>query len=124
MARFGKVVVMRNNMSKEQHRAFMQAMADRLPEVVAEIDTHVAAIVRIVESYDPLSLLSRGYFVSVLPHMMPDEEGEKKEAVVGQRMVDFVQSVIAAVPLKMMPAPPVTEEAWGRTNPRHPAGTG
>ena len=71
MARFGKVVVMRNNMSKEQHRAFMQTVAKHLPGVVAEIDAHVAAIVRIVESCDPLSLLSRGYFVSVLPFMMP-----------------------------------------------------
>ncbi len=113
MARFGKIVMMRNNMSKEQHQQFLKLMANELPKVVAEIDAHVAAIVHIVENYDPLSILSRGYMVSILPHMLPADEGESKESERGQRMVDYVQSVIAAVPLKVLPTPPVTEEAWG-----------
>jgi hypothetical protein len=118
MARFGKVVVMRNNMSKEQHQQLMKAMADRLPAIVAEIDAHVAAIVRLVESHDPLSLLQRGYWVSVLPHILPAGEGEKKETVVGQRMIDYVQSMVAAVLPKVVPAPEVTEAAWGELS-RH-----
>lgn len=110
MARFGKHVVMRNNMTPEQHQTFMKYLASQLPEVTKQIDGHVAAIVRIVENHDPLSLLHHGYWMSILPHMQASDEPEKKSDVLGQRMVDYVQSVIAAVPVKSPPAPEVRQE--------------
>lgn len=113
IARFGKHVVMRNNMTPEQHQELMRAMAARLPEVIAEIDGHVATIAEIVASYETISILQRGYWVSIFPHMLPSEETKTHEQVIGQRMVDYVQSVIAAVPPKAKPAPPITEESWG-----------
>jgi len=112
IARWGKHVIMRNNMTPEQHRKYMQCLAGQLPEVTKEIDGHVTAIVRIVGNYDPLSLLHRGYWMSILPHIQATDEPEKKSDVLGQRMVDYIQSVIAAVPVKTSPAPEVTDEAW------------
>jgi hypothetical protein len=112
MARFGKQVVYRNNMNADQHQAFMRHIAGELPAVIRKIDGHVAAIVGIVESHDPLSMLQRGFWMSIGPHLMPSDEPEDPSAVVGQRMVDYIQSVIAAVSTKPTPAPPISEEAW------------
>lgn len=112
LARFGKVVMMRNNMTPEQHQAWLKAIADRLPEVIATIDTHIAAIVKIVTSHNPLSLLQRGYWESIMPHILDDGKGETKESVVGQRMVDYIQSVIAAAPPGPGADMEVPDELW------------
>jgi hypothetical protein len=111
MARFGKHVLMRNNMTPEQHARFMKHCADRLPEVTGEIDGHVSAISEIVASYDPLTILQRGYMVSVFPFIVPSAEREG-DSDTGQRLVDYVQSMIAAVLPKTSDAPPITEAAW------------
>ncbi len=111
-ARFGKQVVYRNNMNAREHQVFMRHLAGELPAVIRKVDAHVAAIVGIVESHDPLSILQRGFWMSIWPHIMPSDQPEEPSGVVGQRMVDYVQSVIAAVPPKITPAPLISEEAW------------
>lgn len=114
MARFGRLVVVRNNMTPEQHRLYLEANAKRLPEVIATIDTHVAAIVRVATGHDPLSLLQRGYWEQITPMLLRDRyQREKPEEVIAQRMVDYVQGIIAAAPAPSGPLPPVTDEAWG-----------
>lgn len=113
-ARFGKVVVMRNNMTTEQHRNFLHYLAGRLPEVIAEIDAHVAAIVKIVREIHPLTLLHRAYWEQVGPMILNDgERTETKESVLAQRMVDYVQSMIAAVPPAPLQQAEVSDAAWG-----------
>jgi hypothetical protein len=103
-ARFGKFMVMQNTMTAEQHQIYLRLLAERLPEVVAEIDAHVAAIIRVVQEHHPLALLQRAYWEQVGPMILNDDErSETKESVVAQRMVDYVQSVIAAVPPKKEP---------------------
>lgn len=96
MARFGKHVVMRNNMTSEQHARFMKHCAARLPEVTAEIDGHVSAIAEIVGSYDPLTILQRGYMVCVFPFIVPSAERDG-ETGTGQRLLDYVQSIFIEV---------------------------
>lgn len=113
MARMGKFVVMRNNMTKEQHEAYLKFHAERLPIVIAEIDAHVRGIVAVVEKFHPLTILQRGYWEEVGPLLMrEDHEPETKESVIAQRMVDYVQSVIAAVPPISGERPPITDEGW------------
>jgi hypothetical protein len=112
MARFGKHVVIRNNMTPEQHEQFMKHCADRLPAVTAEIDEHVSAIAEIVASYDPLTILQHSYMVCVFPFIVPSTERDG-ESETGQRLVDYVQSMIAAVPPKTPDAPAISEESWG-----------
>lgn len=103
-ARFGKFVVMQNTMTADQHQIYLRLLAERLPEVIAEIDAHVAAIIRVVQEHHPLALLHRAYWEQVGPMILNDgERSETKESVVAQRMVDYVQSVIAAVPPKKEP---------------------
>ena len=109
MARFGKHVVMRNNMTPEQHERFMKHCADRLPEVTAEIDGHVSALAGILASYDPLPILQHFYMVCVFPFIVPSAERDG-ESGTGQRLLDYVQSMIAAVPPKIRDAPPISEK--------------
>ena len=114
MARLGTQVVTRNNMTKEQHDQFMRLQAARLPEVIAEINAHVEAIARVVQRYDPLSLLQRGYWEEFAPRMLRDPgESETVDSSRGQRLVDYVQSMIAAVPASGVEKPSVDEEGWG-----------
>ncbi len=103
---------MRNNMTSEQHAQFMKNCAARLPDVTAEIDGHVSAIAEIVASYDPLTILQHGYMVCIFPFIVPSAERDG-ESGTGQRLLDYVQSMIAAVPPKTPDTPPISEEAWG-----------
>lgn len=113
VARFGTSVVMRKDMTEQQHEEFQKRLAAKFPNIVAEIDTHVARIIAIVEQFSPLSLMARGYMGNFLQFIRPPEEGEEQSDPSALRMVDYIQSVIAAVPPKAPELPPITEEAWG-----------
>ena len=113
IARFGKVVLMRNSMNQEQHKAYLKALAGRLPQVKAEIDAEVTAIIRIVENYSPLPLLQRGYWVNATPYLLRDDkDGDNSNFAGALRMIDYVQSVIAAVKPPTSARPDVDDAAW------------
>jgi hypothetical protein len=112
-ARFGKFVVLQNNMTEEQHRVYLRLLAERLPTVTAEIDDHVSAVVRVVQQHHPLALLHRAYWEQIGPVFL-NEGGRKEtwESLVAQRMVDYVQSVIAAAPPKIEQQAELSDIAW------------
>lgn len=114
MARMGEHVVMRNNMSKEQHERYMRFHAARLPSVISEINAHVEAIIKVVRRYHPLSLLVRGYQEEFGTRLLRTPgEAETSESSSGQRLVDYVQSMIAAVVPDPGEKPGVDDEGWG-----------
>ena len=107
-------MVMCNNMTKEQHDQYMRFHAARLPQVIAEINAHVDAITQVIKRYDPLSLMHRGYGEEFTPRLLRTPgDPETSESSSGQRLVDYVQSMIAAVAPDGGERPAVDNKGWG-----------
>jgi len=112
-ARFGKVVVSRNRATAEQFKAVQANMAGELPRIIAEIDSLVATIAKQVASLPPERLLQRAWweFAASVIDLGGQPAGEFEDPVV-LRMIDYVQSVIAAVPPAPSSSEDVTDQAW------------
>lgn len=113
MMRFGKMNVLQNRMSKDQHAGSMERLASRHPEVCDEIDEAVRRIAATVARFSPLPLLHRAYW-----EYLPSAMGICSEIEVGREglekrfIVEYLQSVICAVsPLAAQDEQP-TEDEW------------
>lgn len=99
MAQFGNTVVMRNNMSEEEHERLMIKLASDFPNTYRKIDELVNSIRSLVIKCDPLQLLVQGYYGMLFS--MLDKSSEFQfdfNDTVAVRMVDYVQSVIVSTP--------------------------
>lgn len=61
IARFGKLVKMRNDMSATDHARMMVRAATHLPQVTADIDAAVQRLVQLVTETEPLGLMHASY---------------------------------------------------------------
>lgn len=113
LARFGKFVLLRNNMSDEQFEQMRDAQAERFPKVCREIDEKVSNIADIVRRLPPDELLKRAYWEMAAHHMNIDSEIKiDQEAAISLRMVDYTQSIIASVKPAEQIQETVAEEDW------------
>lgn len=113
IARVGKTVVFRNNMSQEQADSLQAKLAERFPEVVREIDNIISQIIRRVSSLPPGELLKRGYWEMAYHHA--DISGEidvGHEGMVSLRMVDYLQGIIASVQPANTGQGEIADEDW------------
>ncbi|MGG1481071.1 SEC-C metal-binding domain-containing protein [Bacillus smithii] len=97
IARFGKEVVLRNNMTEEDYQDYISSLAKEYPEIKSKIDNLVHEIRDLVVSYHPLELLHYSYgnmFMSMLGKASEFQYGF--EEMVAVRMIDYVQSVIVS----------------------------
>lgn len=97
IARFGKEVVMKNNMTEEDHQNYINNLAKEYPEIKSKIDQLVLEIRDLVANCDPLKLLKQSYgnmFMSMLGTTSEFQYGF--EEIVAVRMIDYVQSVIVS----------------------------
>lgn len=100
VARFGKVVSLRNNMSKEEHEQFIDVLAKEYDNVVKDVDNIVLEIQTLVSKCNPLKLLQycyNNFFASLLG--ITSEVQLSQEAVYSGRELEYVQSVIASTPI-------------------------
>lgn len=111
-ARYGKLTVMSSNVSAEQFEAAHAAMAERLPQVEAELDALVQSIVARIASLPPEKLLHRGWWELATAFSGMRADMSDQERSLAHRMVDYVQSLIAATPRAAEQAVDVTEEDW------------
>lgn len=112
MARFGKTMVMRSRGTPAQHQAAQARMAEMLPEVMAEIDALAAAIADRISRLPADRLLHRGWWeFAALAIMQGSRSVEEAGAL---RMIDYVQSVIAAVPPSTEQAVDLSDEEWAQ----------
>jgi hypothetical protein len=113
VARFGKTVVVENTMSSDEHSALRKKMAAEYDSVVAQIDSMVADIRGLVAKYNPLSILRRSTWASAsaLIPRESDEDPELDEHTC-RRMIDYIQSVIAATPASGPVLPDIDDGSW------------
>ena len=114
LARFGRTTYARNLMTPEEFREHLEHLARQVPNVAAEIDARVTRIAEIVRSTQPDELLLRAWWMFAVQHLTVKAESEiGADHVLAMRMIDYVQSVIAAVdpaPEQTKPADDVWEE--------------
>lgn len=93
------VVVLQNNRTAEQHAEMQRELRERYPTVVAEIDRVVHEIAELVSQLPSLALLQRAWWATAQRRMVAVTESEvTMQDGHDQRMIDYVQSVIASVP--------------------------
>ena len=115
MASFGKSIVFEANWQEEEFDEYQKHLVKKYPKVVEEIDVLVSEIRDLIKVLPPEQLLLRAWWerTSVCMNIETDEEIGAEE-IISLRMVDYVQSVIAAV----QPAETqrerssVTDEEW------------
>lgn len=104
LARFGKVVTMRNNMSAEEHAEFMKLLVEHSEPIEKSINVLVNEIRELVTKCDPLKLLQYGYFrfVSSLIGIESEAQLDSKSVYIG-RELEYIQSVIASMYYRYVP---------------------
>lgn len=99
IARSGKNVIMKNNMSPSQHSEFVASHAGRFSLLKREIDTLVLDVRKKVMQCDPIELLSfssSSWMLNMLGKSSEIEYSFKDIAI--QRMTEYIQSIIVSSP--------------------------
>ena len=113
MARFGKFVVWRNNMSEEQFDVMQGKLVEHFPEVCHEIDNKISRIVDMVKTLPSDELLKRAYWEVAARNLNVESEIDiDHDGAVSLRMLDYIQSIIVSVQPAEAIQDDVTEEQW------------
>ena len=114
VARFGKHVAFEVNWQEKEFDEFQKHLIEDYPKVVEEIDTLVSEIKDIIKVLPPEKLLQRAWWEKMMVLIRTDTEDEiGEEDPFASHMIDYVQSVIAAVPPAKNLRDDVTDEEWG-----------
>ena len=103
-------MIMRSRMTPADHRAMQARMAEMLPDVVADIDAIVQQIVAEVSNLPADRLLHRAYWEFAALAITKGPAAVEEAGAL--RMIDYVQSIVAATPLVVEHKPDVSEEDW------------
>ena len=113
MARFGKSVIYKPNWPEGKFDKFQKRLLEDYPKVIGGINMLVTEIADLVKILPPEKLLQRAWWEMAMAHIKIEAEveiGEKEGTSL--RMIDYVQSVIAAVPPAKNQRDEVTNEEW------------
>ena len=113
MGRFGKDLILQTNWEEEEFDKFQKHLIENYPKVVRDIDALVSEIKDLIKVLPPEKLLNRAFQEMVEAHKDIESESEiGEEEAISLRMIDYVQSVIAAVPPAKAQRDDVTDEEW------------
>ena len=110
VARFGKLTVSRSRLNPKQFEEMKAKMATMLPSVIAEIDALVSSITHRVSCLPADRLLHRAWWEFAA--MSLTQSGNDAVQSRALRMIDFTQSIVAAVAPTLPQAKDVNEEEW------------
>ncbi len=97
-ARYGKFVIQRSNMTKDQFELMQEKLVERFPEVCREIDAKVSRVASLVKVLNPSELLKRAYWEFFMQNFNKKSEFDlDAESTISLRMLDYLQSIIASV---------------------------
>ena len=112
-SRFGRKIVFQTNWQERHIEDFQKDLVERYPEIVHEIDALVLEVADLIAKLPPEQLLQRAWFEMAALHIKLESEFEAgDEEFLSMRMIDYVQSVIAAVPPAHNQHQEVTEKEW------------
>lgn len=112
-ARFGRITMGRNRMNTAQHAEMMRRAAENYPTVVADIQALVDRIVDRVAGLPPDLLLHQSWMKFAMAQIMGGEDADAgRNDGIDLRMIDYVQSVIAAAAPRLPYANEVSEEEF------------
>jgi hypothetical protein len=113
VARYGKNIVWNSNWPKGQHENILQNCAQRYPTVVKEIDELVDNIVTAVQVLPPEQLLQCAWtkMLNSCLHIEVETDVGMEEAH-AMRMIEYVQSIIAASTPNLKQQDEVSEKDW------------
>lgn len=116
-ARFDKLLVSRNNMTKEEHSEFIKEMAERYPLVCNEINAIISNVTAKIQKMDPKKVLHRAYWEMAANHMgmMTESEVGHDEAL-SMRMLDYCHAIIASTPKAQFEEGEIDDNDWADLN--------
>ena len=113
VARFGNIISSQAQWPEGAFDEWQRQLVERHPQIVSEINRLVEEIAADVSQLPALPLLLRARMLLVKRHAIPKTEAEIDSGdVLALRMVDYIQSVIAAVPPSDRQRKEVTDEDW------------
>lgn len=99
MARFGNLTVGQSNWKPDEFKEYHKRLAEAYPKIVSEIDALIIEATVLISITEPLSLLHRAWWERAAAYLEINSEVEvDAQHTHKQRMVDYVQSLIAATP--------------------------
>jgi SEC-C motif len=113
VARFGKNILWRSDWPEGAFASTQEKLAESYPDTVHRIDSLISEIASRVSSLPPDKILHRAWWEMAHRHIKVESESEiSSEDAVLIRMIDYVQSVIAAVPRAQNQRQELPEEEW------------
>ena len=111
--RFGEHIGFRLNEDTNEFQARLEHMAAGFPEVVVEINSRVSRIASLIARHHPEQLLLRAWWEHFHASVIHDERdrGDDAKAATG-RLVEYLQSVIAAVKPAVPYCDELTDKEW------------
>ena len=113
VSRFGLNTVLQSNWQENDFEKFQENLVELYPKIILEIDNLVLEVADLIAELPPEELLHRAWTEMATRHMKLKAEVEVgTDELLSMRMLDYVQSVIAAVPPSHNQRQEVTEEEW------------
>ncbi|CAJ0734844.1 hypothetical protein R16034_00021 [Ralstonia edaphis] len=113
LSRFGNKVLFTSHRSESAHAALMDKLATKYPLLVEEIDQLVNRITSAVSVLPPSQLMQRAWWAFfMISRDVTVEADVGQEQAIALRMIDYVQSVIAATPRGMPEKTDLSEQDW------------
>jgi hypothetical protein len=115
MMRFGRHTLSQVNWPPAEFDKLQARLVASHDEVVREIDKDIDEAVSLVTSLNPLAVLHRAWWERSAAHMQLESEVDVgTEQAHASRMLDYVQSLIAAAPTVETAPQDLTDEIWGK----------
>lgn len=106
LARFGKLVTLKNNMTLEQHTQYMDLLASQYEETKNNINTKILKILDLISTCEPLGLLNFSVstsFLSMVNQLSECEYTSEQNYTI--RALEYIQSILVSTENYYKPMP-------------------
>lgn len=113
IARYGPNIIWQADWKDYDFQKNQNRLAELHPQIVRDIDALVSDIAILIASLSPRALLHRAWGEMAIQHLNMETESDVDDnAAVAMRMLDYVQSVISAVPPNDCQRDNISEDDW------------